>query len=203
LSKKLNLNQPVNTFFDQQPMNCRCQRTAVDHDLFSMPYLRINRLIPHAMKLLVQLVILFFFSSHCHSQAMADTIALKQSLDKATAAIRRAFGQGDAALIGQLHSPQVIKYFGGKNVIVGRDAVEKGARGWFEQSTVEFIENTVEDTAFMGDIALQTVIFSIKATPKTGGKSTINRGRAMVIYIQDKSSPTGWLTLREIAQEAP
>jgi len=25
----------------------------------------------------------------------------------------------------------------------------------------------------------------------------------MVIYIQDKNSPTGWLTLREFVQEAP
>ncbi|MFD2934885.1 YybH family protein [Spirosoma flavum] len=155
------------------------------------------------MKVLIQLTILVFFSTHGYSQAMTNSTALKQSLEKATAAIRNAFGQGDAALIGQLHSPQVIKYFGGKNVIVGRAAVEKGARDWFQQSKVEFIENTVENTTFIGEIAIQTVIFSIKTTPRTGGKSTIGRGRAMVIYIQDKSSPTGWLTLREIAQEAP
>jgi len=96
----------------------------------------------------------------------------------------------------------VIKYFGGNNVIVGRDAFEKGAREWFQNSKVEFIENTIENTAFYGNIAIQTVIFSIKTVPKNGGKSSVGRGRSMVIYIQDKSSPTGWLTLREIAQEA-
>ena len=155
------------------------------------------------MKLLVKLVFLVIISTNGYSQAMADSIALQQSLEKATAAIRRAFEKGDATLVGQLHSPQVIKYFGGKNVIVGRAAVEKGARDWFQQSTVEFIENTVENTAFIGELAIQTVIFSIRTTPKTGGKPTTGRGRAMVIYIQDKSSPTGWLTLREMAQEAP
>lgn len=155
------------------------------------------------MKTIFQLLIIVFFSTSVHSQDITDSVALRQSLDKATAAIRNAFEKGDAALVGQLHSPDVIKYFGGNNVIVGRDAVEKGARDWFQNSKVEFIENTVENTEFIGKIAIQTVIFSIKTTPKNGGEPSIGRGRSMVIYIQDKSSPTGWLTVREIAQEAP
>ena len=155
------------------------------------------------MKTIFQLLITVFFSTSVYCQEITDTTVLKQSLDKATAAIRSAFEKGDAALVGQLHSPDVIKYFGGNNVLIGRDAVEKGARDWFQNSKVEFIENTVENTAFTGKVAIQTVIFSIKTTPNDGGKPTISRGRSMVIYIQDKSSPTGWLTLREIAQEAP
>ena len=155
------------------------------------------------MKRIFQLAAILFLSANAFSQEITDTVALRQSLYKATAAIRKAFENGDAVLVGQLHSPNVIKYFGGNNVIVGRDAVEKGARDWFQSSKVEFIENTVENTFFMGNIAIQTVIFSIKTTPKNGGKSSIGRGRSMVIYIQDKTSPTGWLSLREIAQEAP
>ncbi len=155
------------------------------------------------MKTIFQLIIVIFFSTNASSQDLTDTIVLKQSLEKATAAIRSAFEKGDAALVAQLHSPGVIMYFGGNNVIIGRDAVEKGARDWFQKAKVEFIENTVENTAFIGKVAIQTVIFSIKTTPKDGGKPTISRGRSMVIYVQDKSSPTGWLTLREIAQEAP
>ena len=155
------------------------------------------------MKTIFQLLIIVFFSTSVHSQDITDSVALRQSLDKVTAAIRNAFEKGDAALVGQLHSPDVIKYFGGNNVIIGRDAVEKGARDWFQNSKVEFIENTVENTEFIGKIAIQTVIFSIKTTPKNGGEPSIGRGRSMVIYIQDKSSPTGWLTVREIAQEAP
>jgi ketosteroid isomerase-like protein len=155
------------------------------------------------MKIIFQLAAILFLSANAFSQEITDTVALRQSLDKATAAIRKAFENGDAVLVGQLHSPNVIKYFGGNNVIVGRDAVEKQARDWFQSSKVEFIENTVENTVFVGNIAIQTVIFSIKTTPKNGGKSSIGRGRSMVIYIQDKTSPTGWLSLREIAQEAP
>ena len=156
-----------------------------------------------AMKIIFQLAAILFLSANAFSQEITDTVAQRQSLDKATAAIRKAFENGDAVLVGQLHSPNVIKYFGGNNVVVGRDAVEKQARDWFQSSKVEFIENTVENTVFVGNIAIQTVIFSIKTTPKSGGKSSIGRGRSMVIYIQDKSSPTGWLSLREIAQEAP
>jgi ketosteroid isomerase-like protein len=155
------------------------------------------------MKIIFQLAAILFLSANALSQEITDTVALRQSLDKATAAIRKAFENGDAVLVGQLHSPNVIKYFGGNNVIMGRDAVEKQARDWFQSSKVEFIENTVENTVFVGNIAIQTVIFSIKTTPKNGGKSSIGRGRSMVIYIQDKTSPTGWLSLREIAQEAP
>jgi hypothetical protein len=155
------------------------------------------------MKIIFQLAAILFLSLNAFSQEITDTVALRQSLDKATAAIRKAFENGDAVLVGQLHSPNVIKYFGGNNVIVGRDAVEKQAGDWFQSSKVEFIENTVENTVFVGNIAIQSVIFSIKTTPKNGGKSSIGRGRSMVIYIQDKTSPTGWLSLREIAQEAP
>src|SRR5712675_77210 len=142
------------------------------------------------MKLIFQLFFILFVSVPAYSQEITDTIALRQSLDKATAAIRKAFEDGDAVLVGQLHSPEVIKYFGGNNVIVGRDAVEKGAREWFQNSKVEFIESTVENTEFIGKIAIQTSIFSIKTTPKDGGEPSIGRGRSMVIYIQDKSSPT-------------
>ena len=155
------------------------------------------------MKTIFQLSIILLFSTSAYSQDITDTTSLRQSLEKATAAIRNAFEKGDAALVAQLHSPDVIKYFGGNNVIVGRDAVEKGAREWFQNSKVEFIENTVENTEFIGKIAIQTSIFSIKTTPKSGGEPSIGRGRSMVIYIQDKSSPTGWLTLREFVQEAP
>ena len=86
------------------------------------------------MKTLFQLFVFAVFSTGAFAQSHTDTAALRQSLDKATAAIRDAFGRGDAAMVGRLHHPDVIKYFGGNNVIVGRDAVEKGARDWFANS---------------------------------------------------------------------
>lgn len=155
------------------------------------------------MKQILQLSLILLFSLNIYSQSITDTTALLQSLEKATAAIRNAFAKGDVKLVGQLHSPNVIKYFGGNNVTIGREAVENGVKDWIQNNKVEFIENTVENTEFFGNVAIQTVIFSIKTTPKNGGESSIGRGRSMVIYVQDKSSPTGWLTVREIVQEAP
>jgi hypothetical protein len=107
------------------------------------------------MKIIFQLAAILFFSANAFSQEITDTIALRLSLDKATAVTRKAFENGDVVLVGQLHSPKVIKYFGGNNVIVGRDAVEKGARDWFQSSKVGFVENTVENTVFVGNIAIQ------------------------------------------------
>ena len=91
------------------------------------------------MKTIFQLLIIVFFSTNAYAQDITDTTVLQQSLEKATAAIRSAFEKGDAALVAQLHSPNVIKYFGGNNVIIGRDAIQKGAREWFQNSKVEFI----------------------------------------------------------------
>jgi ketosteroid isomerase-like protein len=151
-------------------------------------------------------IFLFVMAAVCFqaaAQSDANSDAERQSLDKATAAIRSAFEKGDAALVAQLHSPDIEKYFGGANVVVGREALEKGLRDWFRSSRVEFIENKVESTAFVGRTAVQTVIFAIKSTPKNGGTPTISRGRSMVIYVRDEHSPTGWVSLREMTQEAP
>jgi len=126
-----------------------------------------------------------------------------KSLNKEIAALGEAFAKGDAAMVARLHHPDVVKYFGGNNVVTGRDAVQKGAEEWFKNSTVEFVENIVESTVFNGETAIQTCIFSIKTTPKNGGEPVISRGRSMVVYVKDKNSPTGWLSLREMAQSAP
>ena len=83
------------------------------------------------MKTIFQLLIISFFQTSVYSQDITNTTSLRQSLEKATAAIRSAFEKGDATLVAQLHRPDVMKYFGGNNVIVSRDAVEKGARQWF------------------------------------------------------------------------
>lgn len=85
----------------------------------------------------------------------------------------------------------MIKYFGGNNVLIGKEAIEKGAKDWFQNLKVEFIENTVENAEFVGEIAIQTTIFSIKKTPKKGGTPSIARGRSLVIYVQDKNAKVG------------
>lgn len=155
------------------------------------------------MKTILQFFWIALFAVHVNAQKLNGSVEERKSLDKATAAIRDAFAKGDAALVTSLHSPDIIKYFGGNNVVIGRNALEKGLTEWFQKSKIEFIENTVESTIFNGETAIQTVIFAIKTTPKGRGKPQISRGRSMVVYIRDKSSPTGWLSLREMAQEAP
>jgi len=137
------------------------------------------------------------------AQNLAGSAADRESLDKATLAIRKAFAKGDAVSAAKLHHPDVVKYFGGKNVVTGRAELQNQLTNWFATTKVEFVENKVETTIFAGETAIQTVIFAIKSTPKKGGAPTIARGRAMVVYIKDKSSPTGWLSVREMAQAAP
>lgn len=155
------------------------------------------------MKIVFLIFSLSILSQNIFSQNTDQQSALKKSLDSATATIRKAFERGDAEFIARLHSPNIEKYFGGTNVTIGREQLKKNLEDWFKNAKVEFIENTVESTVFNGETAIETVIFAFKTTPKNGGEPTIGRGRSMVVYIRDKDSPTGWLTLREMAQEAP
>jgi ketosteroid isomerase-like protein len=153
------------------------------------------------MKNLLRLLCIAFFISGCtHADKYADK---RQSLDKATATLRAAFARGDIPAIVAMHSKDIVKYFGGNNVITGRDGLKKQLTGMLQNSNVEFIENKVESTIFTGNTATQTSIFTIKITPKTGGKPAFAHGRSMVVYVQDGSSPSGWLSVREMAQEAP
>ncbi len=137
------------------------------------------------------------------SQNFSGSEEDRKSFNNTKQAILDAFAKGDAALVASLHHPNIVKYFGGDNVITGRAALEKGLAEWFSNTKVEFIENKIESTVFTGETVAETSIFAIRSTPKSGGASTIHRGRSMVIYIRDKPSPTGWLSLREMTQEAP
>ena len=155
------------------------------------------------MKKILPLVYIALTAMHVSAQNVTGSAEDRKSLDNATFAIRQAFLKGDAALVASLHHPNVVKYFGGNNVVTGRAALQKELADWFRVSTVEFVENTIESTVFTGNTAIQTCIFSMKVTPKAGGQPTTNRGRSMVVYVRDSKSPTGWYSLREMAQEAP
>ena len=75
--------------------------------------------------------------------------------------------------------------------------------GWLNANKVEFVENTIESTVFNGETAIETSIFEIRDVPKNGGPASTARGRSMVVYIKYPQSPTGWVSLREMTQEAP
>ena len=86
-----------------------------------------------------------------------------------TAAIRDEFAKGDAALATSLHRPDIIKYFGGNNIVIGRTALENGLKNWFKNSTIKFTENSVESTIFTDTTAIQTKqsFFQLKLRQKT------------------------------------
>lgn len=127
----------------------------------------------------------------------------RQSLERTTQAIRDAFARGDVAAIVALHCPDVVKYFGGTNVVNGRQELQRGLVQTFRNVKMEFVEHRLESLVFLGNTAVETSIFTIKTTPKAGGSPTFARGRAMVVYVKSKESPTGWQSIREMAQAAP
>ena len=137
------------------------------------------------------------------SVGYGETAEDRASLLKTTAAIRDAFARGDVEAIAALHDPAVVKYFGGANVVVGRESLKKGLGETFKNSRMEFIENQIESTLFHGDTAVETSIFSIRVIFKDGRAPIVSRGRAMVVYVKSISSPTGWASVREMAQAAP
>jgi len=143
------------------------------------------------------------FVSGCHTAPSEIPDEYRESLVKTTAAIRDAFGRGDIPAILALHHPNVIKYFGGNNIVKGRTALGMGLAGTFKVSKLVFIENQIESTVFNGKTAIETGIFTIKVIPKNGGAPTFAHGRSMVVYVRYKNSPYGWVSLREIIQDAP
>ncbi|MGN6640758.1 MAG: YybH family protein [Mucilaginibacter sp.] len=151
------------------------------------------------MKIAFYTGFLFLITSICMAQSKAD----KLSLERTTKAIRDAFARGDVEAIVALHHPDVIKYFGGKNVVKGRDELRKGLIATFRNVKMEFAGNIVESTVFNGSTAIETSIFTFKVIPKNGGKATFSKGRSMVVYVKYKPSPTGWASIREMAQAAP
>jgi len=72
-------------------------------------------------------------------------------------------------LATSLHSPDIIKYFGGNNIVIGRTALENGLKNWFKNSTIKFTENSVESTIFTDTTAIQTKqsFFQLKLRQKT------------------------------------
>ena len=136
-------------------------------------------------------------------QSFTGTDQDRKSLNKTTDAIRDAFSRGDIDAILALHHPEVVKYFGGNNIVVGREGLRKQVSAWLGDNRVKFVENTVESTIFTGETAIETSIFAIRNEPKNGGSPVVIRGRTMVVFIKYPNSPTGWVSIREITQEAP
>jgi ketosteroid isomerase-like protein len=127
----------------------------------------------------------------------------RDSLEKTSEAIRAAFARGDIETIMSYHHPDVIKAISYDKYLVGLDAVKADLLGALRLFNLEFVEHRVENTFFQGDTAVEQSVFTIKGTPKNGGGAFVFKGRALVVYVRYKGSPTGWASIREVIQPAP
>ncbi|MFC0513626.1 hypothetical protein ACFFGT_05420 [Mucilaginibacter angelicae] len=72
------------------------------------------------MKTLPCLIFIFLICCSCCSRQSNNLTADKAALEKTKAAIAAAFAGGDVKAIVALHHPDIVKYFGGSNVVTGR-----------------------------------------------------------------------------------
>jgi ketosteroid isomerase-like protein len=126
----------------------------------------------------------------------------RESLKQTGDAIRAAFARGDVSGILAYHHPDVIKALSYQKYLKGIDALRQDLLSTLQSVNLEFIDNQVENTFFQGETAVEDSLFAIKINPKSGGTSSIFKGRSMVVYVRYAPSPTGWASIREIVQPA-
>jgi ketosteroid isomerase-like protein len=124
------------------------------------------------------------------------------ALQKTSEAIRAAFAKGDVAAAMEYHHPDVVKALAFNKRLNGRDAVAADLSGTLQLFNLEFVANQVESLLIEGNTAVEQTLFAIKGTPKGGGEPFVVKGRAMVVYVRYKESPTGWASIREMIQPA-
>ena len=128
----------------------------------------------------------------------------RESLKKTGDLIRAAFAKGDLAGILACHHPDVIKALAYNRYLVGIDALRQDLLVTLQAFTLEFIENTVENTLFHNGTAVEETLFTIQGNPKTAAGAPFTfKGRSMVVYVRYAASPTGWASIREVVQPAP
>ena len=152
------------------------------------------------------LIVAFAFATVCivcsGQERNAGSAEDRASLAKTGDAIRAAFASGDVDAIMAYHHPDVVKALSPNDYVDGRDALKAHLQDSFRSTRIEFKENHVENTIFLGDSAVEISTFAIQGTPKNGGAPLLFRGRAMVVYVRSKASPTGWASIREVIQPA-
>jgi len=156
-----------------------------------------------SLKILRGLIVLVLFASGCSaSKIYVGSKGDRDALQKTSEAIRAAFARGDVARILAYHHPDVLKGLSYGKSIDGRDALQADLAGTLQRFNLEWQENRVESTLIQGDTAVELTAFTIKGTPRNGGEPFLFKGRAMVVYVRYKKSPTGWASIRELIQPA-
>jgi ketosteroid isomerase-like protein len=126
----------------------------------------------------------------------------QNSLEKTSEAIRGAFARGEIATIMAYHHPDVVKSLSYGNYLTGREAVQGDVAATLQRFHLEWKENQVRSILIRGDTAVELTDFTIQGTPKNQGEPFLFKGRAMIVYVRYKDSPTGWASIREIIQPA-
>ncbi len=146
----------------------------------------------------IALIAVGSFAINSHARTDAD----RESLEKTRDAIRAAFARGDVPAIMSYHHPDVVKSLSYGHFLNDRDAVQADMTALLQRYNVEWKENNVRSLLVQGDTAIELSDFTIQGTPKSQGEPFTYRGRAMVVYVRYKNSPTGWASIREIIQPA-
>jgi ketosteroid isomerase-like protein len=155
------------------------------------------------MELLRSLLIVALIAVSCYaSQTYVGSKSDRASLEKTSEDIRAAFARGDVAAILAYHHPDVVKALSYNKYLNGRDAVEADVRRTLQTLNLVWKENRVESILIQGDTAVEQTVFTIEGTPKNGGKAFLVKGRALIVYMRYKKSPTGWASIREVIQPA-
>jgi len=157
-----------------------------------------NRLPISLMAVLAVVVI----TSGCSRQASVQSNTDRDALEKTSEAIRAAFASGDITTIVAFHHPQLVKSLSYGNYLIGRDAVQKDISRTLQQFNLEWKQNRVRSIFIQADTAIELTDFVVQGTPKKQGAPFLFSGRAMIVYVRYKNSPTGWATIREIIQPA-
>jgi ketosteroid isomerase-like protein len=139
----------------------------------------------------------------CRDSQTHDERHDREELAATSEAIRSAFTRGDVSAILAYHHPNVMKALNYNKIIDGKDALKEDLIGTLQQVALHWEENRVESLLIHGDTAVEQTAFTIKGAPKNGGKEFLIKGRAQIVYVRYKDSPTGWASIRELIQPAP
>ncbi len=156
------------------------------------------------MKTLTSLILFSFVVTSCSTREnFAGTDNDRKALEQTGTGIRSAFSNGDIPTILSYHHPDVRKALGYTHIINGREELEGDLKNTFSNLKLTWLDNKVESLIFQGNTAIEMTAFSIKGTPKDGSSPFTFKGRAMVVYVRYKQSPSGWASIRELIQPEP
>ena len=154
------------------------------------------------MKLL-PLVLASAFCFGCQSFRAHKEDRDRTAVARTSEAIRGAFTRGDVARVLAYQHPEIVKVSSSGKITNGRDALKEGLEEIFQNTSVQWRENHVENLWIRGDTAVEQASFAIDVRPKTHGYPFVFKGRTQVVYVRYKDSPTGWACIRELMQSAP